>query len=374
MILSTHSGRLERWLGADSVEQISKSMRGWYGPPIAVGGVPGSVWACGDGDFRGRISAGQLAPAIDFVEQRLRRILRNAARRQLSSVNTGFSSLSDLISEATAGKSRYFPFTKNNTSAPNVLSGSISLWHLGIVPPAGADAAAAPAGEAPDDAMTGAFVFTNPGSGDTQHFVKGEVACTVAPSTLLLYDRIYQVKKTMNSNATESVTGVPTRYQSSTPGDANYAAGNFVFPEIGTTVLAAGAHNWTVCQYRNQAGTDSQAIPSIAGNTTCPVHRVDLAPPLWFMPLATGDTGAMDLAQMQYDTSAIATGILNFVIGHPIALLPVPIVNFLCVTDGIMTAFNLVRIFDDAALAFMDIFSSTTTTKTYAGSLTTVAG
>jgi len=370
---STHSARLERWMGVAAVERLSASMRDWHGPPIALAQVPGAVWACGGGDFRGRIAAGQMAPLADYVEQRLKRIVRNASRRQLHTLNAGFSSLSDLISEATVnGKQRVFH--TNKSGAVGVVGGANSLWGLGSWPPAGADAATAPGGEAPTDATTGAFPFDNPTGGDTQHLVGAAIAASVVPNTLLLYDRIFQVKKTMNSNATESVTGVPTRYQSSTPSAADYAAGNFAFPEVGVTVLAAGAHNWTVCKYRNQAGTDAVSFASTAGITTCPVRRVDLALPLWFMPLAAGDSGVMDLNQMQYDTSLIATGVINWVIGHPIALVGPTVANQLFALDGIMTAFNLVRVFDDAALAFLEIMKGATTATDYTGNVTTVAG
>lgn len=373
MILATHSGRLERWLGPETVRQMSESMKHWPGPPIAVGSVPGAVYACGGGDFRGRIAAGQVAPLVDYVEQRVRRIMRNASRRQLYSINAGFSSLSDLISEATVGgKSREFLFNKVGTTG--VVGGSNSLWGVANVPSAGADAAAAPGGEAPTDATAGAFPFSNPTGGDTQHFVGADVTASVTLNQLLLYDRIFQVKKTMNSNATESVTGVPTRYQSSTPGNADYAGGNFAFPEVGATVLASGAHAWTVCRYRNQAGVDAQSFPSTLGITACPVRRIDLVVPTWFMPLAAGDSGVMDLDQLQYDTSLIATGIINWVIGHPIAWMPIAAANALMHVDGIMTAFNLVRIFDDAALAFLEVTKPSTTATTYSGQFRTVAG
>ena len=50
----THSDRLERWLGADKVAQVSAAMCNrdakWYGSPIAVHGVPGLVYATKDGD------------------------------------------------------------------------------------------------------------------------------------------------------------------------------------------------------------------------------------------------------------------------------------------------------------------------------------
>lgn len=372
LVRSTHSSRLERYLGTAQVEELSRSMLGWYGPPIAVAGVPGSVWATGDGDFRGPIRAGQLAHALDFAENRLRRIVRNFARRQSRVAGAGFSSLSDLISEATVGgKAREFPFQKNGSAGTTERTNS--LWGLGASPAAGANASAAPGGDAPTDATTGAFPFENPTGGDTQHWVGGWLTASVASNSLLLYDRIFQVNKTMASTGTESVTGVPTRYQSSTPGNADYAAGNFIFVEVGGTALAATAHNWTVCLYRNQAGTDAQTMPSLVGVSSNVVRALDHPLRQWFAPLAAGDTGAMDLNQMQCSAS-VATGVINFVIGHPIAWMPVPLLNVICAVDGIYTAFNLIRIFDDAALAFLEVTKPSGSATTYTGSFRTVAG
>jgi hypothetical protein len=373
MDLATHSGKLERWLGTAEIERMSAAMKDWYGPPIAVGNVPGAVYACRGGDFRGRITAGQMAPLIDYYEQRLKRIIRRASRRQLSSLNAGFTSVSDLISEATTGgKARHFMWQK--TGIAGVVGGSVSHWGLGTVPSAGANAANAPGGEAPTSATVGAVPFANPTGGDTQHFVTGRVVSTIGPLTPLLYDRIFQVNKTMNSNATESVTGVPTRYQSSTRGNADFAGGNFAFPEVGGTALASGAHNWTVCKYRDQDGNDAISFPSAAGRTAAGVRTIDLAVPSWFMTLAAGDDGVMDLNQLQYDTSAIATGVINWVIGHPIAFMPVRLANEMIKEDGIMTAFNLTRIFDDAALAFLSIYHDVTTSLSLTASVDTVAG
>jgi hypothetical protein len=373
MILSTHSDRLERYLGHEQVENISRSMNGWYGPPIAVGNAPGAVWACGDGDFRGRLAAGQMTSLQDYVEQRIKRILRNASRRQLSSLNAGFSSMSDLIAEATTGgKKRSFLFNKLGVAA-DAAGASVSLWGLGNTPAAGANAANAPGGEAPTDATTGAFPFSNPTGGDTQHLVGAQFSGDAATRTLFLYDRIFQVNKTMNSTATEAVTGVPTRYQSSTPGNADYAGGNFIFPEVGVTLLPATAHNHTVLQYRNQAGTDAQVAPSAAGVSGMNARGIDLAIGQWFMPLAAGDTGAMDLAQIQLD-ALVATGVLNYIIGHPIAFFAIPVADVLHNYDGIMTAFNLTRIFDDAALALSSLGQSATTATVFNGHFETVAG
>jgi len=70
----------------------------------------------------------------------------------------------------------------------------------------------------------------------------------------------------------------------------------------------------------------------------------------------------------------VATGTLYFVIGHPIAWMPCPIANLVCVVDGINTAFNLARIFDNACLSFLEVIKPSVTATTYNGSFTAVAG
>lgn len=370
---STNPQRLERWLGADTVAHLSQSMRGWYGGPIALAGVPGNVRVHGDGDFSGRISEGFFCSALDRAADlftRFRRGLRVAARRSPSQLNTGFASLSDLIAEATAGKRREFQF--NKVGATGVVGVTNSLWGLGNQPAAGANAGNAPGGDVLTDATLGAFPFDNPTGGDTQHFVSGYPLASVAGNTLLLYDRLHQVNKTINSTATEAVTGVPTRYQSTTAGAEDSIQGNFLFAEIGGTALAATAHNWTVCTYQNQAN-QSATLPSLVGNSGGIVRRLDHPANQWFAPLANGDTGVKALTQMQC-SAAVATGVVNFVIGHPIAWMPCPIANMVCVTDGINSAFNLARILDDAALAFLEVCKPATGATTYTGSFTSVRG
>lgn len=371
---ATHSGRLERWLGPSEVARLSASTRGWYGQPIAVLGVPGRVFACGDGDFVGEIRAGAEMSALDRALDVVRRMRRQKffeqafLRRQAGMA--GFTSLSDLIAERTAGKGRDYYFQKVGTTG--VVSATNSLWRVGNQPAAGANASNAPGGDAPTDATTGAFPFTNPTGGDTQHFVGADVLSTVNANTLLLYDRIFQVNKTMSSSATEAVTGVPTRYQSNTDTDADAAAGNFLFVEIGGA-LSATAHNWTVCTYTDQNGNTGATLPSLTGNSSGIVNRLDHPTGQWFAPLASGDYGIKALTQMQCSSAAL-TGTINFVMGHPIAFMPCPLANMICMVDGINTAFNLTRVFDDAALAFLEIIKPATTATTYSGGLLTVAG
>lgn len=336
---ATHAQKLERWIGSDQLDHISKSMRDFYWH-VPIGQTPGGVF-CYKGDFFGPIGGG-----------------------------AGFSSLSDLISEASTGKMRKFQFSKaGSTGVVNVTN---SLWGLGATPPAGANASAAPGGDIPTDATTGAFLFDNPTGGDTQHITTGYPLASVAANTLLLYDRLFQVNKTMASTATEAVTGVPTRYQSTTSTDMDYIGGNFLFVEVGGTALAATAHNWTVCTYTDQSNASS-TLPSLTGNSGAIVRRLDHPAGQWFAPLETGDVGIKALTQMQCSAS-VATGVINFVIGHPIAWMPCPVANLVCVSDFINTSFNLARIFDDAALAFLEVCKPATTATNYAGSFTAVRG
>ena len=369
-MLGTHAQRLERWIGAEAAERVSASMVDWYGPPISVAGVPGNVWAMPGGDFRGRIAAGQFTSAVDFGLSRAKRIAREFARRQSAQASVGFTSLSDLIAEATAGKRREITMQKvGPTGVANVTS---SLWRLGNKPAAGGAGSAAPGGRAPTGATTGAVYGLDTVSTDTRHLVSAWAIASVAGQTLLLYDRIFDVAKTMNSTGTEAVSGTPSRYQSTTSSNADYIGGNFLFVEVGGTALAATGHNWTVCTYKDEADAAS-TLPSLTGNSGAIVDRLDHPTNQWFAPLESGDVGIKALTQMQC-SAAVATGAVNFVIGHPLAFVPVPIANCACLWDGINTSFSLVRVFDDAALAWLEIVKPSTTATTYNAGVTMVHG
>ena len=370
-MMHTHSDRLERWLGPEAVAHVSAAMRDWYGPPIALHGVPGNVMAAKGGDFIGRITRGSEASALDRlaeieVQERRRRWARMArAKRALGAI----ASYDEAIAAGFGTGRREFSFLKSGTTG--VVASTNTLWFVGSQPAAGAAAAAAPGGTVPTDATTGSFPFDNPSSG-TQHFVFGHPIANVAANTLLLYDRIFSVTKTMNSTATEAVTGVPTRYQSTTQGADDSAEGNFLFIEC-RTVLPATAHNWTTCLYEDQSGNTGATLPSVTGNSSNIVNRLDQPAGSWFCPLASGDTGIQDLEQMQC-SAAVATGAIDFTIGHPIAFMPCGIANFVCEKDGLTTSFNLARIFDDACLAFLEICKPATTATTYTGTFVTLRG
>lgn len=357
-----HSDRLERWLGAAQVELISLAMRDWYGPPIALGCTPGAVYALPGGDFGGRLQAGGFASLLDQQYERYKRWMRRFSRLQHGKLNAGsFASLSDLIAAATAGGQRYdyFWHKEGTTGVAGVTN---SLWRCGTHPAAGANASNAPGGDAPTDATAGAIAFANPTGGKHQFLTTAFSLASQNGSPALLYDRIFQVNKTMSSTGTESVTGVPSRYQNTVAGSEDSAEGNFLFVETGAA-LSATAHNWTTCLYTDQGGTGSATLPSITGNSSGIINRLDHPANQWFAPLATGDTGLQQLDQMQ--CSASVTGTINFVIGHPLMWLPHTIANVMSVVDGINSLFSLARVFDDAALALLEVTKPVTTATNY---------
>lgn len=368
---STHSQRIERWLGTETVEQLSRAMQGWYGPPIALA-VPGTVFVTGDGDFVGRMAAGSELTALDYAQAVFRREERKRFQRAMFKQRGSFTSLSALVTAATAGKRCDMAFEKIG-SAPTAIGGSNDLWLANPFPAAGSQGAAAPGGTAPTNSTTGNLGFVNAVvNANTSHFVNAWVLANFINS-LLVCDRLFMVAKTMSSSSTEAVTGTFSRYQNATATADDYIGGNFCYPHCGGT-LASVAHNWTVCQYTNQASTAGQSFASTTGVSACTTNQVDIAvgPGSWFMALASGDVGVKALTQMQCSSASI-TGTLDFVVAHPIVMMPIPIANLAQNIDGVASIFNLKKVFDNACLFFMELVKPATNSTTYAGYLTTVS-
>lgn len=375
---STHSDRLERYLGPATVERISKGMQGWYGPKIAVS-VPGNVWATPDGDFVGEVRWGSEVTWMDYARDFARRL--NAAARAMTKEHRlqlgvgGFTSVSDIINNATVNGYRQ-DLWYQKVGVTGVANATSSLWYSGNLPQAGGNASAASAGRACTSSTTGAANALINGStwtGSARAFITTAYVVSSAQNTLLAYDRLFDVAKTMSSTTTESVTGVPTRYTSTTSTDPDYVAGNFLFVEVGTANMGATGHNWTVCTYKDEGG-NSSTLPSLTGNSGCIAQRIDHPTNQWFAPLEAGDAGIKALTQMQCSASVTASGGLNFVIGHPLVWVPTIAANQCYVYDGINTSFNMVRVFDNACISFLEVNKPATTATTYNGSLTIVSG
>lgn len=360
------ASKVERWFGAEKIAHLQACMANggnrWYGRPICLLDVPGSLWITADGDFVGYVNGGYFGSALDFIEEKLRLLWKEMGRPQYGVCNAGFSSISDALSRASQGYSQRRQI--NKVGPTGVVGGTSSLWRVGPQPVAGGAGAAAPGGTAHVDSDTGGVRFNNPASG-TLHLVGADFSASVINNSLLLYDRLFSVAKTMASTTTQAVTGVPSRYQSTTATDADYIGDNFGFVEVGGTALAATAHNWTVCTYTDQANAAS-TLPSLTGNSGAIVDRLDHPLQQWFAPLESGDVGIKAWTQMQCSAS-VATGVINFCIGHPLGFMSFPVINSLLPFDWLTNRDQAPRIFDDACLAFMEPLKPATTATTYTG-------
>lgn len=387
MARHTHADKLERWLGAEKVAQISKDYGKFY-YPIALHGVPGNVRVMPGGDFTGDILAGEFMSSQDGAAVVLKKIKSAAEAKvrkhkalgtlidmikaedaNLASVGA-FASIDAVIAAYTGGKGQTLMFMKTGV-ASNAIGNSNDLWTRAGTPAAGGAASAAPGGVAPTSDTTGALGFVNLGTANSGHYLNWSLTASVINNSLLLYDRIFAVVKTMNSTAAEAVTGLPSRYQNTTAGAVDYIGGNFAFPANPTTVLAATAHNWTTCTYLDQ-GNAASTFLSGTGVSACVVGGIDLAAGDWFLDLAAGDNGVKGITQIQC-SAAVATGTIDFVIGHPIAINACPVANLSCLDDGLYTALNLTPILDSACLSFIELTKPATTATTYSGMVRAVS-
>jgi len=367
-IRPAHAQQVETWLGREKIEHLQQCMRGWYGRPICLLDVPGSLWITADGDFVGHVNGGQFASALDYFETRLKRVWNALSTPQYGYCNAGFASISDALSRASQGYSQRRPF--NKIGPTGVVGVTSSLWRVGPQPAAGVAPGAAPGGTAFSSSTTGALAFANPASG-TNHLVGADASASVINNSLLVYDLIFGVVKTMASTATEAVTGVPTRYQSTTATDADYIGDNFGFIQVGGTALAATAHNWTTCLYADQDNASS-TLPSLTGNSGAIVDRLDHPAQQWFAPLASGDVGIKAWTQMQCSAS-VATGVIWFMIGHPLGFMSFPVINSMLPFDWLTNRDQAPRVFDSACIAFLEPLKPATTATTYTGRLVTTS-
>lgn len=357
--------RVERWLGAEKVNQLRRAMQGWYGSPINLVDVPGSVWIDSQGDFVGTFNRGLFYGAFDALADWIKYVWHSPSHPQYATLHAGFTSISDALSRASGGFSQRRQVLK--TGPTGVAAVTSSLWRLGSQPAAGAAGAAAPGGTVHNSTNTGALAFANPAAGSLR-LVGADVSSSVANNCLLIYDRMFSVAKTMNSTAAEAVTGVPTRYQNTSALSAaeDYIGDNFLSIEIGGTALSATAHNWTPCTYTDQDNSAGHTLPSVTGNSAGIVDRLDQPANTWFCPLAATDNGIKNLTNMQC-SAAVANGAINFVIGHPIGFLAFPLANLMYPFDWLTNRDQAPKVMNDACLAFMEIQKPSTTATTYTG-------
>lgn len=366
MFISTHSQRLERWLGPEIVEQMSTGMRGWYGPPIPLFGVPGNVYATGDGDFVGAIKGGFFGALADYGTEKFKRICRNWSREQMHTAGMGFSSLSDLISEATTGgKAQTLTFKKDGVAVAAV-GQSVDMWGSGgTLPAQGAAAANLAGGTNYTSANSSALKFIDPAGGDTLHLTTMTVQCNTT-GTMMLYDRLWAGNASLQSTSQTGINMSLTRYANST----SNAAGNFIAPVVNAYANAT-ATNLTI-NYSNQAGSANANSAAVAFRVSSANHNIGLAATQWFIPLNAGDYGVSNMSAVY--SSGAQNAYCSWVCYHPLALVPTPVANMPFILDGINSAFNLVQIWPAACMSFIDWNKTVTGAAAYAGLIQVVSG
>lgn len=350
-----HSRRLERWYGAQQLESMSKSSLGLR-HPIPVGAAPGRVWVY-DGEFYGKLTGGGAASLKDMWWDLL---------ALLKSQRGGFSSLSNLINEVTVNGTKQTPFffQKTGVGAP-AAGASQTLWRLAEWPVAGSNAAAAPGGTIFTRTSTGAVRQADAAVGSLHLLNAFALESAAAASVTLLYDYLFGVNINHATTA-NSVTGVPTRYQT-----AALAPGNFLSGVV-TTVLGATAHNITVT-YVDQDGNTAEAGTAQAVRVSSAVNTLPFTQPKWFYLYNAADTGARNITNIAL--SAASTGNVDWYIGHPLCMIPSFGLGFFTTfVDLLNQTFSLERLFDGACIAYKELYKSATAASNRMGAIQMASG
>lgn len=371
-----HSGQLERWLGRETCEHLSLSMRGWYAKPILLAGVPGAVYVGGDGEFYGTLKAGREASVEDRLRDAMVGFIRRYRRacRSFAVAGAGFPSLLDLIYEANQGK--LFTAQFNKAQGTNTVSATFDYWYLGTVPVGAVSIIYGPVnGTVFTNATSGAIPIPQTPSNEALYFVNAWAMNIGAASSLLLTDRLFGFEKTINSTGSDVIySGNVTRYQNTNPNTWDSAEGNFVYMVTTATGLPATAHTNTLV-YTNENGTGSRTSPGGVGISSCTSYRIDLADTSvqWFYPLQSGDRGVLEISTVTCN-ALVATGSQNCILAHPIAWIPTYAIALLTKFEGWQSCFQMTRLHSDACLNLLHVARITGSNAASHGALTLVSG
>lgn len=363
-----NENRLERWFGKENFLRMQESMDNWYGPSIPVLNSFGSLKIGRGAKFIGWSPCGEFSSLADYTYEALKKYLKRISRNT-HTCNTGFASLSALIAAATGGKSQMLQATKAGTAG--TVGRSNSLWTVGASPPIGAAGGATGTGAALTRNTTGALKQINSSGSDTMHITTMTVQSSVAGQMLLMYDRLWDMSHTMTVDPRScDAANPPTRYQTTAT-----APGNFLSGEV-TTALPAATPT-IAFDYINQAGSNITGAALSTITSGAAANTVPYTSPNWYYPLSAGDTGLRSLqnsANAADLSAAMASGVVTWFIGHPLAFVPMGLANAPIVMDGINSAFNLVEILPDACISFLELAKGATTATNWWINIMVVSG
>lgn len=270
----------------------------------------------------------------------------------------GFTSLDDLISEITSGKSFRADWNKITGAAAYTAGRWYDMSPLAGTPIANAWAGTALNWRSCDESTgngTQIFGIQHGGnvSTDTKHGLNVSAITAVAtgvPSQLMLVDmQGYYPGISMNVSTSQALVGSPTLRYSNGVG---IRAGLVIVTTSGAT-----AHNLSMT-YTNQAGTGSRTLPVTVSCTASAItphitHSGTAANNYGpFLPLASGDTGIQSVQSVQL-SAASGAGTAALVLYKPLLTIPLVAATITTERDLLNQIPSLPQIKDGACLTWL---------------------
>ncbi len=286
-------------------------------------------------------------------------------------VAAGFPTYDSIINAITTSGQRYSAQWAKGATSAGVAFNWYDMWPVGGNPPQGLYTGTASNSVQQVDTTVGSISHFGNVSTKTKHILSvwGMFTAGATPPTLMLYDRcVHYVAVPFNNNALNTLT------QTNTPTSTRYATNSDSGCKIIVTMQTVSntvQQSFTTLGYTNQAGTASQVAPCSTTTTNIIVSAAAPTATLGarvvspcataagtlttspFMPLAVGDTGVQLIKNFTTSAATINTGTMCFVMGRPLAILPLNVLGCVSWTDTVMMTSALEAIFNTACLSFL---------------------
>ena len=276
----------------------------------------------------------------------------------------GFSSVDDLISEMSAGKTWRADWNKITGAGAYTAGRWYDLSLLAGTPIANTYSGTALNAQNPSDATWGLYHGGNV-SADTKHIINASAYTAVAtavPAVLMLVDVcLYYPGISLNSASAQNMTNTNTlsRYTD--------GVGLRAFMTV-TTQSGATAHNIAM-SYTDAAGNASNTLPvtvactasAIVGHITHSGTAANNYGP--FLPLAAGDTGIRSVQSVTISATSGA-GVGCLVLAKPLLTLPITTVSVAAERDLVNQLPSMPRVVDGACLTWLYFAGAATAAST----------
>jgi hypothetical protein len=286
-----------------------------------------------------------------------------------------FTSIDDLVSSITGGKSTRIDWNKITGAAAYTAGRWYDLSALGGTPIANAWAGTALAWTACDESTgngTQIFGMRHGGSvtPDTKHVLNGSAITAVAtgvPGQLMLVDMCgYYPGINMNVATAQTLTGTPSLRYTNGEGVRAYL--------VVTATTGATAHN-VALSYTDQAGNTGNTLPVTVACTASAItphitHSGTAANNYGpFLPLASGDTGIRSVQTVTI-SAASGSGTAALVLCKPLLTIPLTTVSVASERDFLNQIPSLPQVQDSACLVWLYFAGAATAASTnFYGSL-----